>query len=201
MPSLPASNIVLLQPFAALFDVRTRQAHRVLGSAGAGSAGAAGFRPLPPCAQPGSVVVSGGEPGSCWACCCVIWPRPAGRWSWGSTKPWNGARASGLWPKGSIGMACVPRMVTSSRPWACAGSACCGWWRSPGRGGCGLCLSSPCWPPPAATMRSGAAVTRPSRTGPARCCAVCGVGCPTTTWWWWATGATQPCACWPPASA
>ena len=41
----------------------SRQAHRILGSAGIGSACAAGFRPLPPCAQPGGVVITGGEPG------------------------------------------------------------------------------------------------------------------------------------------
>ena len=39
-----------------------RPAHRVLGSAGAGSAGAAGFCPLPPCAQPGRVVATGSQP-------------------------------------------------------------------------------------------------------------------------------------------
>ena len=41
-----------------------RPAHRVLGAAGAGSTCAAGFRSVPPCAQPGSVVIPGGEPGA-----------------------------------------------------------------------------------------------------------------------------------------
>ena len=86
MPSPPASILSLLQPSAALFTAPTwredrrccwlgailapRQAHCVFGTAGAGSACAAGFCPLPPCAQPGGVVVAGVEPGACWACWC-----------------------------------------------------------------------------------------------------------------------------------
>ena len=56
----------------------------------------------------------------------------------------------------------------------------------------GPCPFSPCWRPPGAATRPGAAATRRLRTGPARCYVCCAAGCPTGSWWSLGPGPARP---------
>ena len=131
MPSLPDAIVPLLSPFASLFDARTwRKAQRLL----IGAVLAPGRRTVCACrqAEPDfalSTRCSTGPAGppwrpadNCWPCCCATWTR-AVPWCLAWTRPSSGVRDRALKPRGCTGMRCAPRTATSSRPWACVGSA------------------------------------------------------------------------------
>ena len=124
-PIMQPGIVPLLSPFASLFDVRTWR--KAVSSCCMGAVLAPGRRTVCAClrvlgrqAEPVALLADRAR----WSALAPPTMRTrAVPWCLAWTRPSSGARGRALKPRGCTGTRYAPRTATSSRPWACAGSA------------------------------------------------------------------------------